>query len=346
MLEIGNESAPAYQFTYIAGAARLADGRVVALDAGSNELRIFDANGQHLKTAAKQGAGPGEIEMVNGMYMLPGDTIVVDDSRVRHLVFAPDGRFVRSVPVQATPEMPRAQTVGFFSDGSFLASHGARTPSRPGEPAIDSAMALHFDRDRALIRTLGKFPVFANRTFGPVGWIAPARDGYYGAWPGEPDIRVHSITGEIRQIIRKPWPTARVTPQDIELFRKRDRETRRFVTGRPFSPEEDRQRDSAVAAMRFADTFALYVMGWPDRMWNLWVRHYEEQQALRDPVDAPRTRRFHYSVFDPSGRWLGDVAVPAGLRLLDVGDLHVVGVAVDDHGVEHVRVHRLIKPGR
>ena len=47
--------------------------------------------------------------------------------------------------------------------------------------------------------------------------------------------------------------------------------------------------------------------------------------------------------FDPDGRWLGTVEMPAGPRVREIGDDYVLGTATDELDVEHVRLHRLVK---
>jgi hypothetical protein len=95
--------------------------------------------------------------------------------------------------------------------------------------------------------------------------------------------------------------------------------------------------------MRFAKAFALFAQGWTDRSGNLWVRHYELQHVMRTAVDAPSTYPFHYSVFSPNGRWLGDLELPANLVVLEAGADYLLGVSKDAEGVESVVLHRLRK---
>jgi len=68
---------------------------------------------------------------------------------------------------------------------------------------------------------------------------------------------------------------------------------------------------------------------------NLWVENYR----LPWDNDSPRI----WSVFDPEGRWLGDVELPNGLRVYEIGEDHIAGVQRDDMGVEYVRLYRVTK---
>ena len=52
-----------------------------------------------------------------------------------------------------------------------------------------------------------------------------------------------------------------------------------------------------------------------------------------------------WAVFDPEGRWLGDVETPRGGRVWDIGNDYVLGVWQDALGVQQVRMYRLVKSG-
>lgn len=78
-----------------------------------------------------------------------------------------------------------------------------------------------------------------------------------------------------------------------------------------------------------------------DAVGNLWV----EPHSLHGAEVPP------FQVYAPNGDWLGTVALPPGLDLgtggirtgFEVGDDDVIGVWVDDLGVEHVRQYALVK---
>ena len=51
-LVIGNRVGEAYEFSRVAGTARLSDGRIVIADGGSLQLRFYDASGSFLNSGA------------------------------------------------------------------------------------------------------------------------------------------------------------------------------------------------------------------------------------------------------------------------------------------------------
>src|SRR5690606_5816123 len=67
ILEIGVlEGDPAYMFSQMRGPRRLSDGSIVVLDGATSEVRIFDAEGRHLRTFGRKGQGPGEFQVAAG----------------------------------------------------------------------------------------------------------------------------------------------------------------------------------------------------------------------------------------------------------------------------------------
>ena len=127
---------------------------------------------------------------------------------------------------------------------------------------------------------------------------------------------------------------------------------RRTVEGRPVSADEAarfveeyvagyseerradvRSRFEQVTAASHLPTHAGLAF---DSDGNLWVEGY------RPPRDTHLLRT--WSVFDPDGRWLGDLDLPHGLRVDEIGKDYIAGVERDDVGVEYVRVYRVVKP--
>jgi len=50
-------------------------------------------------------------------------------------------------------------------------------------------------------------------------------------------------------------------------------------------------------------------------------------------------------VFDPAGRLLGEVEMPAGLEVFEIGEDYVLGLVRDDLDVERLMLHPLTAAG-
>jgi len=122
------EADAAYLFGAVMGAVRLSDGTVVVADMQAAALRMFAPDGTHLRTVGGRGQGPGEFVGIQGLRILPGDSIFVLDRGTRWSLFEPGGTFVTSgyfdLTNWASDIYPDIE--GVFADGSFFIRHRFR----------------------------------------------------------------------------------------------------------------------------------------------------------------------------------------------------------------------------
>lgn len=116
-------------FGLIRSVAVLQGGRFAVADGQSEEVRLFDREGQHLRTFGGEGAGPGELRGMQGVYAdHEGLLRVAEEGNARLSIFHPDRGLVRSFPLR-------------------LFSYGRRGPWRA---AIDSV-------GRTLVTSAGQY---------------------------------------------------------------------------------------------------------------------------------------------------------------------------------------------
>jgi len=86
-----------YLFGRIAGLAVALDGSVVAVDAQAAEVRIFSADGQHVRTFGREGGGPGEFRRPDLVEVTSDGRIVVRDPvAARFSLFSLQGEYLTS----------------------------------------------------------------------------------------------------------------------------------------------------------------------------------------------------------------------------------------------------------
>lgn len=86
---------PGGYLSLVAGLAADSRDNMYILDYVTQEIYVFDSEGDFVRTLGGQGDGPGEFRSALGPAIGPGDTLWVADQRApRYSVFSPDGTFL------------------------------------------------------------------------------------------------------------------------------------------------------------------------------------------------------------------------------------------------------------
>lgn len=343
-LDIGVvDGEPAYQFFRVAGAERMADGRIAVANAGTSEVRFFDSEGRFLSATGGKGGGPGEFEGLGWLHSAPGDSLLAYDWLSRRVsVLAPSGEFARSFVLTiltAATGLPAAADV--FPDGALLL--GVDMFLATGEvvtgAARDSAVYYVLDSQGTVRDTLGVFPggssyqtndgenwVGGGLVFGPVGQAAVRGDDWvYGA-ADTYELEVRSRSGHLEGLIRLDFERLPVTQEHVDTYvagrmsRARDEERRRIYR-------------TMYENMPFPDRMPAYDGLVVDSEGCLWVAEYR----------APGDDQPLWRVFDPEGAYLGMVETPKRFRVFRIGPDYILGRWADDQDVEHVRMYDLLR---
>lgn len=107
--------------------AVLEDGRIAVADVQAEEVRLFDDDGQYLRTFGGRGGGPGELQGMQGVYLDPEGLLrVPEQENARLSIFDPNAGFVRSYPLYLySYSFQGPWKAAFDSEGqTFVASSG------------------------------------------------------------------------------------------------------------------------------------------------------------------------------------------------------------------------------
>ena len=352
------EGDSAYQLYQVRGTTRLSDGTIVVANGGTQQLRFYDASGKFVRAVGGRGGAPGEFQALLEIVRIPGDSIVAFDWRLRRLsLFGPHGGLARTVSLAGDAGQAPLMLAGALDGGRFLAMRESLLgPGRvPEGYARDTLRLVELDDSAGQVADLGPFPggerfVDVTRRNGRITsmqvMVLPfSRNAYVAVgdgrvWAGSSDryeVRAFGPDGTLREIVRR----TDVTPATVtDAMKTRAVEARVAARKRdnPNLSASDlaaaRKALTALPAPRTAPTFSTLRVG-PDG--DLWVSDFRPPWAEADPST--------WSVFDPEGRWLGTVSVPAGLDVYEVGRDYLLGRRKDDLGVEHVELYRLSRKG-
>lgn len=345
MLEIGTfEGDSLYQLYRVAGASRLADGRIVVANAGSSEVRVYGADGRYERAWGREGGGPGEFLDMWLVRATGSDTLVVLDNQNRRISFIhPDEGFLGSVPMgEEVVGFPQAQ--GVFQDGAVVMGGGAPLIV-PGELRNGirrfPTYFRSYEPDGSLATDFGEYPgyelfmwVGAGRIgasplpFGRTTVAAVSADRLYLGTQDSYEIRAYDPSGSLRSIIRLDQELRPLTSSDWAAYVEQQLEN-------IDDPGRQAERRREIEDMRIHETMPAYFGLTVDALGYLWVHEYR----------GPRGDSPVYTVFDTEGKLVGRLPLPDRFRVIEIGSDYVLGRYMDELDVDYLRVYRLSRGG-
>lgn len=322
-------------FSSVSGLAADDEGRILAIDRDTKELRFYAADGTFLTAVGRDGKGPGEYTAPNGLELLPSDSLlVVDQEGARYTVLGPDGGFGRTIQRQ----LPFYGWVfrGGVDDErvyeQFQVGHGEEaepalmgTALRDPDAAMDTIVLpavrepeLHIESFE--VRT-ERFGSYLSVPFAP-GMVYEL-DGHGGVWFGRGDqFHLYHVTFDgdtLREITLEARPVP-VTQDELDEWLASE------------SVERFESRGGEIDTDRIPKVKPHFDGLTLDPGGNLWVS---------TPAAPGRVR---FAVFDSIGRYLGPIAfdgerVPWISPMVANDRLYVV--VEDELGVNRVRVFRI-----
>jgi hypothetical protein len=147
-------------FSKVSGLLERRDGRVLVADGLGQALVVLDMAAGTADTVGRSGPGPEEYRQPDGIFPLPGDSILlVDLGNGRLTAIGPDYGFGETWPITQGSMGPGGGSMSMRfpqavdSQGRIYLQ--GRMPTRPGSPMPDSAHMLRWDRTTDAVDTLG-----------------------------------------------------------------------------------------------------------------------------------------------------------------------------------------------
>lgn len=351
-LSIGvEEGGEEYELDRVFGAARLSDGRIVLVNGSTMQIRYYDSTGTYLRSAGRQGDGPGEFHDPFYLQVMAGDTVYVGDyDPWRFVVFGPDGEWVRTLT--ASPLLVNSpEHWGLLRDGRMMlavSDVASKAPLPTGQFGTEKVTVQFHDALGALVDTLG---TFANVRRGEIVagsrmFTTPMFESYFHAEArdeaiilahgSERELRIHG-TGDglpLQRIVRWTGESREVRSADVDAERERERKS---LAGYPPSAMLDVMLETSTSSERpIADVLPamnLVKIGTDGR---IWVREYSL------PADTTARR---WLAFTPDGRLDCRARIPRMGEHLEFGPDYLLVKHEDSLRVERVRRHRMTRPG-
>ena len=329
------EGEDAYQLFRVSDAMRLEDGRIVVVNRGSNEMRVFDDEGIHLASWGREGEGPGEFTGIIEIDAWAGDSIMAFDFRQRRIsVYGLDGVHGRTFALHDNEDLVAPRFRGILSNGRLLVRSGAIFTAGEIPDGLTRSDYEHatISADGEDAQSFGAFPgqeafVLAGPGFMSVSTHPFGRNTVNTSWGAEVVVSA-TDTYELRAFDPDGAPTRIIRRDHLASSPTQDQLNAHFLERYTDSdPEERAQQMERVAEMPLVDAFPAYADVKSDPLGHLWVQEYQ----------LPEDEQVIWTVFDREGRVLGFVETPSDLEVFEIGADYILGQTQDDFDVEYVQ---------
>ncbi len=362
VFSVGKEDGERHEvFSNVPSVTIDAEGQLYVVDRDDGRILVFARDGRYVRQIGRQGEGPGELRIPNGVALTPDGRIAVFDMASGAIsLFRRDGTYQSLARLD--PQYGRLQGPLRAARNGLMLPGGQISMGRGGPPAIRDSLPILLVTlgDNAQTRQFFAAPSPAPRmsvsgsedrqevrmtpppTFSPTVSWAPLPDGRLAVASGT-DWRVHIVgpNGAVASVIERPIRARAVTERDRATARAARREAletgagmmrvenvngreRMSVGGGGLPPD---QVERMLAAMDFAPVVPVIRGIRADAEGRIWVQREGGPGATAHPID----------ILSSSGEYLGtlrgeelpDAFGPGGLAaFITTNDLGVQSVVV------------------
>jgi hypothetical protein len=335
-------SGPEAEFGDVTDVAVDSLGRIFVLDGFANQFTAFDPDGKFLFAGGGLGEGPGEFAGGGPFRILvaAGDSIVIPDGFLgRANLFTPEGRFVRSFPLETQDLAPRQWMVGpqgsVFARRLFDSQDLIVRLDLEGRQ-LESLVTLEYpqrlpSRDDPTSPALTPVPVWATL---PTGEVVHGHSHAYRLTASAP-------SGAIRLIVTRPLTARALSDAERLAFRDRLREVLKNRGAPPTAVDQAMRLISGPER----EPLIIKILAGPEE--TIWV---QRAQTI-DVMDLTGLNLFRadglgserWDVFSGDGRFLGQVQLPDRFDLRRIRGDQLFGVQRDAFDVPAVVRLRILR---
>jgi len=206
-----------YMFSQIRSIAVDEKERIYVLDTKEAHVKVFDKNGEYIKTVGRKGQGPGEMSLPFSICITSQNEIVVQDLNNRRIMFySLDGSFINSLSTA------KIIIVGFNIDsrGNIIGIISIRGPDK-------QVIELQkFNSDLSYLYSFGSFSLPSrSSTFNPfmpeLCWAVSKEDNVICGYPANYEFKLFNPEGKVIRKVIKDYKSIKITQEEIEKSKKR-----------------------------------------------------------------------------------------------------------------------------
>ena len=341
------EGEPDSEFSDVVGVVHEPNGSIAVADRTLATIAVLAVDGRVVTTMGRSGDGPGEFRRLAGIGAGgEGGIVAFDREHQRLSEWTFDGSLLDDTRLSRAGADRRIGDVGRFADGSWYAREGDRMVAADrGGVGRDTVGFHRLDRDGVVGEGLARVPGSLSSQFVVEG-MSGMRGALFspralGAIRGnclllaagdEPVVRIFDRAGTPRGELRLDIPVDRVTEEHRERWVAASVAAAGRTTGGEIVPEATRMIEVMAAAVAMAERVPYANDLIVDEPGYIWIQSWQLPQGPGSP---------EWRVFTETGRGIGTVRVPEGLRVLDISAETLTAVRTDELGRQFVQVHAL-----
>ncbi len=341
------EGEPDSEFSAVVGVVRGPNESIAVADQTFATITILAVDGSVLATMGRAGDGPGEFRTLAGIVASgEGRVVAFDRQHQRLSEWTFDGSLSDDARLSRTGAARRIGEVGRFADGSWFAREGDRiVAADPGGVGRDTVGFHRLDQHGVVGEVLARVPGSLSSQF-VVDGMSGMRGALFSpralsavrgnclllAAGDEPVVQIFHQTGTRRGELRLDIPVDRVTEEHRERWVAASVAAAGRAMGGEIVPEAARMIEVMGEAVGMAERVPFANDLIVDELGYIWVQSWQ----LPDGPGSPEWR-----VFAETGRGIGTVRLPEGLRVLDISAEALTAVRTDELGRQFVQVHAL-----
>ena len=304
------EGASEAVFAEVSGVAANQDGRIYVLDAKECRIQVFDDQGKFVRSIGRRGQGPGETQNPRSIRITPQSEIMVRDLQGDLILFyGLEGEFLRAV---STSERSNLSKPLVDSQGFIIADYSAPGPVFRRELSkFDSRLEPVFT-----IHNLELFELPVMKAFFPeFFWQVTGDDGIIWGFSTRYELRVLDSEGRLLRKITKDYAPVPITDEDKQA-------RMHFLFGGVTIPGG-------------------ITLEWPEYLWAFGDLSLDEHGRifLQTFEKDPDGKRYLYDVFDPEGKFIAKIPLPARPQAWKSDKLYLI--EEDEEGFQYVTRYRV-----
>jgi len=204
-----------------------AQGNFYFLDAQLNEVKVYDIDGEYLRTIGREGEGPGEFRGAFNMFLVPGGNIgVLQSAPAKIIVLTPEGDPAGEYPLPEVADGGFRTLLGARYAGKNLALTYAMNQPSEGNFVQTNILALVDAKGEKEVRLFSQASTmdFSSALIAEKEW-----DSFRNRWTASPDgrafsaihfgqysINVWTPDGKLDRVIERKYPAHARSDEDKE----------------------------------------------------------------------------------------------------------------------------------